>query len=324
VDDIVLTASSVSLRQHIIGSLQQEFSMKDLGQLHHFLGMHVQRQSDGFLLSQRQYMIDILDRAGMAACKPFSTPIDVNPKLSATDGALLSATDATNFRRLAGALQYLTFTRPDIAYAVQQVCLYMHAPRASHLAALKRILRYIRGTLHLGLYLRPSSVEDLVVYSDADWAGCPDTRRSTSRYAVFLGANLISWSSKRQETVSRSSAEAEYRAIANAVAEVSWLCQLLQELHTPFRRATLVFCDNVSAVYMSSNPVQHQRTKHIEIDLHFVRDQVALGHIKVLHVPTTSQYADVFTKGLTSTFFKEFRSSLNVGGNEDPTAGVLA
>jgi hypothetical protein len=141
---------------------------------------------------------------------------------------------------------------------------------------------------------------------------------------VFLGANLISWSSKRQETVSRSSAEAEYRAIANAVAEVSWLCQLLQELHTPFRRATVVFCDNVSAVYMSSNPVQHQRTKHIEIDLHFVRDQVALGHIKVLHVPTTSQYADVFTKGLTSTFFKEFRSSLNVGGKDDPTAGVLA
>jgi hypothetical protein len=164
VDDIVLNASFVSLRQHIIGSLQHEFSMKDLGQLHHFLGMHVQRQSDGFLLSQQQYMIDILDRAGMAACKPCSTPVDVNPKLSATDGALLSAANATDFRHLAGALQYLTFTRSDIAYAVQQVCLYMHAPRASHLAALKRILHYIRGTLHLGLYLRPSSVEDLVVY----------------------------------------------------------------------------------------------------------------------------------------------------------------
>jgi hypothetical protein len=209
VDDIVLTASSASLRQHIIGSLQQEFSMKDLGQLHHFLGMHVQRQSDGLLLSQRQYMIDILDRAGMAACKPCSTPVDVNPKLSSTDGDLLPAADATDFRRLADALQYLTFTRPDIAYAVQQVCLHMHAPRASHLSALKRILRYMQGTLHLGLYLRPSNVEDLVVYSDADWAGCPDTRRSTSGYAVFLGTNLVSWSSKRQATVSRSSAEAK-------------------------------------------------------------------------------------------------------------------
>ena len=190
----------------------------------------------------------------------------------------------------------------------------MHDPREPHLAALKRILRYIRGTLHLGLELRPSSVEDITAYSDADWAGCPNTRKSTSGYAVFLGDNLISWSSKRQSTISRSSAEAEYRVVANAVAEATWLRQLLLELHTPLRRATLVYCDNISAVYMSSNPVQHQRTKHIEIDLHFVRERVALGHVKVLHVPTSSQYADIFTKGLPSTVFVEFRSSLNVRG----------
>jgi len=190
----------------------------------------------------------------------------------------------------------------------------MHDPREPHLAALKRILRYIRGTLHLGLELRPSSVEDITAYSDADWAGCPNTRKSTSGYAVFLGDNLISWSSKRQSTISRSSAEAEYRAVDNAVAEATWLRQLLLELHTPLRRATLVYCDNINAVYMSSNPVQHQRTKHIEIDLHFVRERVALGHVKVLHVPTSSQYADIFTKGLPSTVFVEFRSSLNVRG----------
>jgi hypothetical protein len=321
VDDIILTTSSVQLRQRIILALQREFSMKDLGQLHHFLGMHVQRQSDGFLLNQRQHMLDILDRAGMAACKSYATPVDTNPKLSATSGELLQPTDATDFRSLAGALQYLTFTRPDIAYAVQQVCLHMHAPRDIHLVALKRILRYIQGSLHLGLHLRPSSVEDLVVYSDADWVGCPNTRKSTSGYAVFLSANLISWSSKRQATVSHSSTEAEYRAVANAVAEASWLRQLLLELHTPLCRATVVFCDNISTVYMSSNPVQHQRTKHIEIDLHFVRDQVALGHVKVLHVPTSSQYADIFTKGLPSAVFTKFRSSLNVAGNDDPTAG---
>jgi len=190
----------------------------------------------------------------------------------------------------------------------------MHDPREPHLAALKRILRYIRGTLHLGLELRPSSVEDITAYSDADWAGCPNTRKSTLGYAVFLGDNLIFWSSKRQSTISRSSAEAEYRAVDNAVAEATWLRQLLLELHTPLRRATLVYCDNISAVYMSSNPVQHQRTKHIEIDLHFVRERVALGHVKVLHVPTSSQYADIFTKGLPSTVFVEFRSSLNVRG----------
>jgi len=144
VDDIVLTASSVALLRRIIQALQQEFSMKDLGELHHFLGMEVQHCGDGLFLSQRQYMLDILARAGMAECKPCSTLVDCNPKLSA-DGVPVQ--DATDFRSLAGALQYLTFTRPDFAYAVQQVCLYMHDPREPHLVALKRILRYIRGTL---------------------------------------------------------------------------------------------------------------------------------------------------------------------------------
>lgn len=233
--------------------------------------------------------------------------------------------DPTDFRSLAGALQYLTFTRPDISYAVQQICLHMHDPREPHLAALKRILCYVHGTLHLSLLLRPSAQTELLVYSDADWAGCPDTHRSTSGFAVFLGDSLISWSSKRQNTVSRSSAEAEYRAVANAVAEVTWLRQLLQELHVPLSRTTLVYCDNISTVYMSSNPVQHQRTKHIEIDLHFVRERVALGEIRVLQVPTSSQYADIFTKGLPTSVFMEFRSSLNVQGFDAPTnGGVLA
>jgi len=263
--------------------------------------------------------MDILERAGMSDCKPCATPVVANPKLSADGGVPVA--DPTDFRSLAGALQYLTFTRPDIAYAVQQVCLHMHDPREPHLAALKRILRYIRGTLHLGLLLRPSRQADLVVYSDADWAGCPDTRKSTSGYAVFLGDNLISWSSKRQTAVSRSSAEAEYRAVANAVAEVSWLRQLLVELHVPLSKAALVYCDNISTVYMSANPVQHQRTKHVEIDLHFVRERVATGAVHVLHVPTSSQYADIFTKGLPSSVFTEFRSSLNVQAADDQTAG---
>ncbi|KAG8068948.1 hypothetical protein GUJ93_ZPchr0005g14512 [Zizania palustris] len=270
-------------------------------------------------LSQRQYCLDVLARAGMTDCKPVSTPVDCQAKLSSSVGT--PVTNPTDFRSLAGALQYLTFTRPDISYAVQQICLHMHAPREPHLTALKRILRYVRGTLDLGLVIHRSPTTDLVAYSDADWAGCPDTRRSTSGYAVFLGDNLISWSAKRQHTVSRSSAEAEYRAVANAVAETSWLRQLLQELHSTPSRSTIVYCDNISAVYLSTNPVQHQRTKHIEIDLHFVRDRVATGSVRVLHVPTTSQFADIFTKGLPTAVFSEFRSSLNVRSPAVPTAG---
>jgi hypothetical protein len=189
----------------------------------------------------------------------------------------------------------------------------MHDPREPHLTALKRLLRYLRGTVGYGLLLyRRSSSTEMVAYTDADWAGCPDTRRSTSGYAVFLGDNLVSWSSKRQQVASRSSAEAEYRAVANGVAEASWLRQLLAELHNPLLRSTLVYCDNVSAVYLSTNPVQHQRTKHVEIDLHFVRDRVAIGEVRVLHVPTTSQFADIFTKGLPLSTFATFRSSLNI------------
>ncbi|KAK1668995.1 hypothetical protein QYE76_057154, partial [Lolium multiflorum] len=153
------------------------------------------------------------------------------------------------------------------------VCLHMHAPRDAHWAAVKRILRYVCGTMGYGLSLHasPSTSTDLVAYSDADWAGCPDTRRSTSGYCVYLGSSLVSWSSKRQPTVSRSSAEAEYRVVANAVAECTWLRQLLSELSCPVDKATVVFCDNVSAVYLSANPVHHRRTKHIELDIHFVR-----------------------------------------------------
>ncbi|GJY78530.1 ribonuclease H-like domain-containing protein [Tanacetum coccineum] len=288
VDDIVLTASSSDLLQQIITSLHAEFSMTDLGSLNYFLGISVTRNASGMFLSQQKYATEVLDRAGMLNCKPCRTPVDTDSKLFA-DGAPIS--DSTLYRSLAGALQYLTFTRPDISYGVQQVCLFMHDPREPHLFALKRILRHVRGTLSYGLQLYSSTTSSLVAYSDADWAGCPTTRRSTSGYCVFLGNNLLSWSSKCQFTLSRSSAEAEYQGVANAVAETCWLCNLLCELHTPLATATLVYYDNVSAVYLSSNPVQHQRTKHIEIDIHFVRDLVATGVIRVLHVPLRYQYA---------------------------------
>jgi hypothetical protein len=319
VDDIVLTASTDALLQNITAKLQQELSLKDFGDLHYFLGVSVKRSRDGFFLSQGKYADELLERANMTSCRPSSTPIDTSAKVSASSGVPVS--DASEYRSLVGGLQYLTITRPDITYAVQQACLHMHAPMDCHLAIVKRILRYVRGTAGYGLHLQRSSTLDLVVYSDADWAGCPDTRRSTSGYAVFLGDALVSWSSKRLPTVSRSSAEAEYRSVANAVAESCWLHQLLGELHVAVPMATIVYCDNISAVYLAANPVHHRRTKHIELDIHFVREKVALSQVRVLHVPTTQQYADIMTKGLPTSAFQEFRSSLCVYPPDAQTAG---
>ncbi|GKA35709.1 ribonuclease H-like domain-containing protein [Tanacetum coccineum] len=225
VDDIVLTASFEGLLQRIIRSLHQEFAMTDLGPLKYFLGISVMRDSSGLFLSQKNYAVEILEKAHMVNCNPSRTPVDTESKLG-VDGDLIF--DPTLYRSLAGSLQYLTFTRTDISYV---------------------------GTLHYGLQLFSSSTTDLVAYSDADWAGCPTTRRSTSRYCVFLGNNLLSWSSKRQPTLSHSSAKAEYRGVANVVAETCWLRNLLHKLHTPLSSATLVYCDNVSAVYLSCNPV---------------------------------------------------------------------
>ncbi|GKB69513.1 ribonuclease H-like domain-containing protein [Tanacetum coccineum] len=237
VDDIVLTASFETLLQRIIATLHQEFSMTDLGSLNYFLGIYVTRNSSEMFLSQRKYVIEILERAHMIYCNSSQTPIDTASKLG-DDGDL-----------------------------------------EPHFSALKWILRYVQGSLVYGLHLFSSSPTSLVAYSDADWAGCPTTQRSTSGYCVFLGNNLLSWSSKRQPVLSRSSAEAEYRGVTNAVAETCWLRNLLCEMHTPFSSATLVYCDNVSVVYLSSNLVQHQRTKHIEIHIYFVRDLVDVGHV---------------------------------------------
>ncbi|GJY89261.1 ribonuclease H-like domain-containing protein [Tanacetum coccineum] len=180
----------------------------------------------------------------------------------------------------------------------------------------------LQGTMDFGLHLYASATTSLVSYTDADWAGCPSTRRSTSGYCVFLCDNLLSWSSKRHHTISRSSAEAEYRGVANVVAETAWIRNLLHQLHSPLLAATIVYCDNVSAVYMSANPVQHQRTKHIEIDIHYVRDMVTTGQVRVLHVPSRFQYADIFTKGLPSALFEDFRSSLSVRPPPAPTPGA--
>ena len=186
----------------------------------YFLGIVVTRHAGGLFLSQQKYATKIIERTDMSSCKPSPTVVDTKPKLSANSST--PYVDPSHYRSLAGAIQYVTFTRPDIAYVAQHMCLFMHDPREEHMHAFKHIVHYIQGTLDHGLHLYPSSTSIFLSYSCADWGGCSDTRRSTSGYCVFLSDNLISWFTKQQATLSRSSAEAEYRGSANVVFESCW------------------------------------------------------------------------------------------------------
>ncbi|GJY54749.1 ribonuclease H-like domain-containing protein [Tanacetum coccineum] len=313
--------------RRIIASLRNEFAMKDLGSLIYFLGISAQRSASGLFLSQSKFAEEILERAHMQNYNPCRTLVDTESKLG-SDGDPVS--NPTLYYSLASALQNLTFTRPDLSYVVQQVCLYMYDPRDLHFTALKHILFYVRGTLDYGLQLHVSSTTLLSAYTDADRAGCLVTRRFTFGYCVFLGDNLLSWSAKPQVTLSCFSAEAEYRGVANVVTETAWIRNLLCELYTPLFTTTLVYCDNVSDVYMSANLLQHQRTKHIKINIHFIYDFVASGQVRVLHVLSRLQYADIFTKGLPTALFSQFASLVLVQltghtnmFNSEPQATIL-
>ena len=219
-DDIIVASSSQAATDVLLRDLQAEFALKDLGDLHYFLGIEVKRLEDGLILSQERYATEILSKAGMRNCKPINTPLCTSEKLSITSGDKLGEEDSTRYRSMVGALQYLTLTRPDLSFAVNKVCQFLHAPTTAHWVAVKRILRYVCGTRNMGLKIRKSKSMLVSAFSDADWAGCVDDRRSTGGFAVFLGGNLVSWCARKQATVSRSSTEAEYKALANATAEM--------------------------------------------------------------------------------------------------------
>jgi histone deacetylase 1/2 len=273
VDDIIVASSSQSATDALLRDLSKKFALKDLGDLHYFLGIEVHKVSDGIVLNQAKYAQDVLARVNMTGCSGVPTPLSSSEKITAQDGDMLGPEDSTNYRSMVGALQYLTLTRPDISFAVNKVCQYLHAPTTVHWTAAKRILRYVSHTLSFGLTFMKSRSTLVSAFSDADWAGCVDDRRSTGGFAVFYGPNLISWSAKKQATVSRSSTEAEYKSVANA-AEVIWVQSLLAELGVKEMQTPCLWCDNLGATYLSANPVFHARAKHIEIDFHFVRERV--------------------------------------------------
>jgi Reverse transcriptase (RNA-dependent DNA polymerase)/gag-polypeptide of LTR copia-type/GAG-pre-integrase domain len=309
VDDIVLTGNNTSLITQIVHLLDQKFTIKDLGKLHFFLGIEVHPHDNGLLLTQSRYIYSILDRTHMHGAKPVNTPMATGLPLTKLSGAPFE--DPHLYRSVVGALQYATITRPEISFAVNRVSQFMHSPSTCHWVAVKRILRYLKGTINYGLTIMPSTSLTLHAYADSDWAGCPDDRKSTTGYLVFLGQNLISWTSKKQTTVARSTTEAEYRGLAMVTAEVVWLQSVFRELGIQ-TSIPILWCDNLGATFLASNPAFHARTKHIELDFHFIREKVAAGSVKVKFICSQDQVADALTKPLSTTRFQTLRSKLTV------------
>ena len=309
VDDMLVTGSSSTAIKKIISKLSDHFSLKDLGEVKHFLGVEVTHTAQGLHLCQAAYIKELLNKVQMQDCKPYPTPMLNNLKLSKNDGDPFM--DGKLYRSTVGALQYATITRPEISFCVNKVSQFMASPLDTHWKAVKRILRYLAGSIDYGLHVQRSE-SVLTAFSDSDWAADLDDRRSVTGYCVYFGKNLVSWSSKKQTVVSRSSTEAEYRSLAQTVCEVSWIASLLDELKVNYARTPVVWVDNMSTIALASNPVLHARTKHIEIDVHFVRDKVRDKMVELRYVPTTDQIADLMTKALGYQFFSRLRNKLGI------------
>ncbi|KAJ1692760.1 hypothetical protein LUZ63_009458 [Rhynchospora breviuscula] len=310
VDDILVTGSNNLHISSLIEHLNTHFSLKDLGQVHYFLGMEVSAAPNGLHLSQAKYILDILNRAKMTHAKHSPTPMVPTDSFTTDDAT--SFHDPLLYRSIVGALQYATLTRPDISFAVNRVSQFMQNPSINHWTAVKRILRYLSGTIHHGLRFTYGHPFTLHAYSDSDWAGCAIDRRSTTGFCIYLGGNLVSWSAKKQPTVSRSSTEAEYRSLALTSAELLWLRYLLTELQITMPDIPTLWCDNIGATFLASNPSFHARTKHIEIDYHFVRERIASKELRVRFISSKDQLADLFTKPLPLAQFLNLKSKLTV------------
>lgn len=317
VDDILVATTDPQMTENFKIFLSQYFKFKDLGVPKYFLGVEIARNKKGILISQRKYTMDLLRDTGMLGCKPSAVPMDPLKKLRLDSGKPMK--DPSKYRRLIGRLLYLCITRPDVTFAVHKLSQYVSNPTDEHWEAVEKILRYLKGSPGHGLFYSSSCKLNLSIFSDADWASCQDTRKSMTGYCLYLGSSLISWKAKKQNTISRSSAEAEYRAMAQATCEVVWAVALLGDFGVRVDKAVPLYCDNQSTIHICSNPVFHERTKHIEIDCHTVREKFLEGVIKPLHIRNNLQVADIFTKPLGPMAFHSILSKMNFESLYNPS-----
>jgi hypothetical protein len=289
--------------------MTNRFEMSMMGELKYFLGFQVKQLREGTFLCQTKYTQDMLKKFGMEKAKHSKTPIASNGHLNLNEEG--KSVDQKLYRSMIGSLLYLCASRPDIMLSVCMCACFQANPKECHLVAVKRSLRYLVNTQNLGLWYPKGSFFDLFGYSDSDYASCKVDRKSTSGTYQFLGRSLVFWSSKKQNCVALSTAEAKYIAASACCAQLLWMKETLRDFGCEFKRIPLL-CDNESAIKLANNPVQHSRTKHIDIRHHFLRDHEAKEDIELCHVNTENQLANIFTKPLDKTRFCFLRSELNI------------
>nr|GEW72111.1 putative ribonuclease H-like domain-containing protein [Tanacetum cinerariifolium] len=278
VDDMIIIGNDESEIKKLKEGLCVEFKMKDLGNLRYFLGIEVMRSPQGIFICQKKYILDLLAEIGMIDCKPTDTSMITNHKLFINTKAKLSNTDM--YQRMVGKLIYLSHTRLYIAYDVGVVSQFMHQPQVDHMHAVLRIVRYLKGTTSHGVVFKTNGYLNIQIFTDADWAGDKGNRRSTSGYFSLVGGNLVTWKSKKQKVISFSSVEVEFRGIAKGLAEALWIRKLVSKVGFPSKESIRIMSDNKAAIKISDNHVQHDITKHAEVDRHFIKEKLKDGIIK--------------------------------------------
>lgn len=311
VDDLLVTGTSMMLIEEFKKKMSSCFEMSDLGKLNYYLGMEVDQGKEYIELKQTGYAKKILERAGMLQCNATKYPMDPKDQIHKDEQGI--AVDSTRYKSMVGGLRYLVHTRPDIAYAVGVVSRYMERPTTMHQDAVKRILRYIKGTLNFGLiYTRDSGNNELVGFSDSDLGGHLDDRKSTGGVVFYLNESVITWVSQKQRCVALSSCEAEFMAVTAAACQGIWLKNVLGQILNEKLSPVVLYVDNKSAIDLAKNPVFHGRSKHIDIRYHFIRDCVEKGDIVIKYVRSDLQKADILTKALTTVKFERMRQLMGV------------